>query len=344
MNVMSVIKEHPVPIIGGVLLLVILASMRGSSGSAGSNAGMMINAGLESQKIATAANAQIAGINGNVAIARGAQNVAAMSEAGKQAVERTAILGDMWKTSISTSAQVQTENARNATTRFIATKQSEDNQRLAANQLALGQATIDAGVRTSLEKLATDFRMNESNNNTKLSAIGQEIAGQKYAMDVTAAMFGQQMSTNLATVDRNNNTQIALADRTGNTQIALADRANNTSLALAAANNGAQLSAISHMSAASLAALDKNIAANKDAMTITNASLPQLMQHQVTMGQINSGLQQAIAQITGNTAQIISANATYADRKAADTEASNAKTKRNQSWLSSIANVVGAFF
>ena len=197
MNVVSVIKQHPVPIIGAAVVLLILVSMRGSSSSTGGQAN--VGATLESQRIATAANVQIANINSQSQIARGAQGLAAfqtqLSENGKQAVARTSMLSDLFTTNITASTAMQVDTNKNLTTRLLAGINSQDNQKQMANTLAITQLQTDASVKTSLAKLSTDVAMNQTNNNAKLNAIGMTIEAEKYGMSLADQLARFQTST-----------------------------------------------------------------------------------------------------------------------------------------------------
>lgn len=200
MDIVSVVKEHPLPIVGGAILLLILVSMRGGSSTSGNSAG--IAAAVESQRIATAGNVQIAGINAQAATARGAQGVDAyktqITENGKQAVARTSLMQNLFSTQIGASTALAVDTNKNLTTRLVAGLNHQDNQTQMADALTLGQYTTDAGVKVAMERLSTDIKVNNSNNDAKLnalsqvnatslSALGMQIASHKYDTDVTAA-------------------------------------------------------------------------------------------------------------------------------------------------------------
>ena len=178
MDIVSVVKAHPLPIIGGAVVILLLVSMRGSSsGSSGSGAGVA----LESQRIATAANVQVAGINAQAATARGEQQMnifaAQLSENGKQALARTDMMATLFSTNIQASTALEMDQNKNFTTRMLGQLNSQDNQLQMANALTLGTRTIEAGIKTSSDKLAADIEMNNSNNNAKLNGLARTIQG-----------------------------------------------------------------------------------------------------------------------------------------------------------------------
>lgn len=218
MDIVSVVKAHPLPIFGGAVILLILVGMRGSSSSGSNTSG--ISAAVESQRIATAGNVQIAGINAQAATARGAQGVDAyktqVTENGKQAIARTSMMQGLFTTQVNASTTLAVDNNKNMTSRLIAGLNHQDNQTQMADALQLGQYTTDAGVKVAMEKLATDIKVNNSNNDAKLNALGQTIASHKYDTDVTAANLPAllQHSENAARIAGSN--QQSLAQIQGN--------------------------------------------------------------------------------------------------------------------------------
>lgn len=219
MDIVNVIKAHPVPIIGGVIGLIVLIGMRG--GSSGSSAGNVIGASLESQRIATAANVQISGINAQAATARGAQvsdlYKSQLSAAGEQAKLRTMLMGEMWQTQVGASTTLALDQNKGAVTRLLGAYAHEENMTVAANQLALGQKGIDAGVKMASEKLATDIRLNQDTINGKLSALAKTTELSKYQTDVTAANLPAMLANSqyMAKIAASN--QQALAQMSSNT-------------------------------------------------------------------------------------------------------------------------------
>lgn len=260
-HVLEMVKKHPVPIIGGAVILLLLIARAGSSGGgASSNAG----AYLESQRISTAGNAQIAGINANAQIARGAQQVDAfkanLSYAGQLAVSRTALLEKVFSNSVAASTELQLSTDKNQTTRLLANLNHQDTQTQMANQLTLGQTAINAGVKMATDKLGADIQMNQDNNNARLNALGQSLSLDKYKTDVTSA------------------------------------------------------------------------------------NLPMLLQHSENAARIAAANSEAITSINSTTAQIISANSTYAARKEADANARAKNAETSQSWISTAFDIGKMFF
>lgn len=245
-KVLAVIKEHPAAIGIGVVFLLLIMSMRGSSGAT-SSGGNNAAASVQSQSIATQGNVSIAGINAGVTVQTGAQYSAdyqaALSVASKASATRAALISSIFDTTSGTQVAL----ARNQTGADVATTlarfQHQDVQTQFADNLTLGQAAMQAGVTTHLADLNSTIQLNKDNNNAKLNALGQSITAQQYSENLTAANLPALLanSENIARIT--GNTQASLA--TIASQTAITQSNNNTAPARTAANASSTASNVS---------------------------------------------------------------------------------------------------
>jgi hypothetical protein len=173
MNIMAVVKEHPVPIGIGVVVILLIVFARGSNGATSSNAGAF----LQAQSIAAQSNNQLAEITTRGNIALGQQSVERSRIAMDAATARTGAVSSLFATMVGTNAQVRMNTDNNS----VKTQQLMANSNMNAletnAQLSVARDTIAAGIRTSSDKLNAMIRMNENDNNTKLNALGMETSG-----------------------------------------------------------------------------------------------------------------------------------------------------------------------
>lgn len=186
MNVIEIVKAHPVPIGIGVVVLILLISSRSSQPSSAS----VSNAG------AFAAQAQITGMNAQTSIALGQQSVERAkinaASAGARTTSATNLFGAI--------AGMLTQNASNDSNNSIKVMSNAfahaDNQQAFANQLQLGESNINAGIRINADKINGSIRAIQEDNNFKLSEIGAKTQGSLALMrgDTINAMdiFAQQ--------------------------------------------------------------------------------------------------------------------------------------------------------
>lgn len=165
MDVVSVVKQHPLAIAGGVVvLLLIMGASKGGSGGASS----VMGATLQSQSIATQGNVQMAGINADVTKAR-------ISAAAAEAAQRTSIIGQIFQTELTTSAQLAGMNVQKNLQSTLGYLQHADNKQAMENQLALGMRQIDAGTQQTAAKLSAMLQAQAQSGNTQLQGLALQL-------------------------------------------------------------------------------------------------------------------------------------------------------------------------
>lgn len=174
MDIMTVVKEHPVPIgIGVVVILLIVFSRGSSNGAAPNNAGTF----LQAQSIAANSNATIAEITMRGNVAQGQQSVERNRIAMDAATARTGQVAGLFATMVGTGAQVRMATDSNAV--------KSQQQMLAANanmletsaNLSIARDTVAAGIKVNADKLAAQQRLFETDANYKLNALGLQTNG-----------------------------------------------------------------------------------------------------------------------------------------------------------------------
>lgn len=169
MDVVSVIKTHPLPIAAGVaVLLLLMAASRGGSASSGN--GAAVAASLQSQSIATQGNTSVAAINADVF-------KTSLSANAQAAQQRTALIGSIFNSEIATSAQLSAANISATTQKSLAFMAHQDNQKALDNQLTLGRAQLDASTAQGAAKLDTALKLSQMSSNTQLQALSLSLQG-----------------------------------------------------------------------------------------------------------------------------------------------------------------------
>lgn len=193
-NVITIVKQHPVPIgIGVVVVLLLLMSRGSSAASSGSN----VSAYLQAQKIAADSNGQIAALNSQSSVALGAQSVEKMSIQEQAANQRAGLASSLFATLAGVNAQVSMNSNNNAAQTVVASFANQQNMAKISNDFAVQQSTIGANIKINGDKLAAAKDMLESDNNFKLAAIGATSQG-----DI--ATIGALSAADLASQDKQN--------------------------------------------------------------------------------------------------------------------------------------------
>lgn len=187
MDIMGVVKEHPVPIGIGVVVILLIVFARGSNGATTSNAGAF----LQAQSIAANSNNQLAEITTRGNIALGQQSVDRTRIAMDSATARTGMVASLFATMVGTGAQVQMSRDTNAVKSQQQMLASNANMLETGANLKLGQESIAAGIKVNADKLGAMIRMNETDNNTKLTAMGMQTNGDLQKMQLQG-QFGLQ--------------------------------------------------------------------------------------------------------------------------------------------------------
>lgn len=203
MDIMSVVKEHPIPIGIGVVVILLIVFSRGSNGATSSNAGAF----LQAQSIAAQSNNQLAEITMRGNIALGQQSVERNHIAMDAATARTGAVAGLFATMVGTNAQVR----MNADNNGVKTQQlmlnSNANMLETNAQLAIAKETIAGGIKANADKLAAQIRMGENDNGFKLSAIGAQTSGNLALMqkrgELDAAATAQNINFQKWGIDKN---------------------------------------------------------------------------------------------------------------------------------------------
>lgn len=166
MEIIEIVKKHPLPIGAGVLLILFLL-MRSSSPA--SQAGAMANAQLQQQSIASNTDISLSGIN------------------AKLASERSGYAADIWKTTIGANAAVAMSQGKDTVSSLIAVLSHSDNVRKIDAQLEATNNQTAAQQSIAARSLDTAITLNRDSNNSKLTALAETLKLDKYKTDVTAA-------------------------------------------------------------------------------------------------------------------------------------------------------------
>jgi hypothetical protein len=175
-NIVEVVKAHPIPIGIGVVVILLIVFSRGSSpsSSGASNAG----AYLQSQQTASSANVALAGLNSQTQVALGAQSVDNNRIAMEAAGQRSGVMAGIFSVMTQANAEVSATNGANTLKSFQTMMASKQNILMAENDYDIQKRTVSAGITMKAADLASQIRMNENDNNTKLSAIGLATNGE----------------------------------------------------------------------------------------------------------------------------------------------------------------------
>jgi len=187
-KIIEVVKAHPVPIVIGVVVLLVLMNRGNAAASSGSNAG----AYLQAQSMATNANVQMAAMNSQASVALGAQSVDRYNVAEKAATDRMGIAASLFSTITGVNAQLAASNTDATVKTMTASMQHQENMQTIANKLTTDQATIAANVQQTGMKLSAAKDMMESDNNFRLAQIGAQTNG---ALSLLDKQQGFEMQT-----------------------------------------------------------------------------------------------------------------------------------------------------
>lgn len=224
MDVLAIVKEHPIPVVIGVMIVILIVSRSGSSvpASTGSNAALAVR----SQELAVQSNSQIAGINSQTAIGLGAQATERYKAGESAAVARTNIAASLVNTSIGAlSQQVLGDQANNLKVIQATFARAINNDNLSADA-AYKDKVINAGIRMHVDDLNAQTNLQNNDNNFKLAQIGASGDIQKTLLGMNLEFAGKNLPTvlqhseNMARISGANT--ISLAQATGLTATELA--------------------------------------------------------------------------------------------------------------------------
>lgn len=192
MQIIELVKSHPVPFgIGAVVLLLLVMRSGGSTATAQSNGSALAQASM-------ANNTQLAQINAGTSVSLGAQSVEAAKNAQDAATARTGVMASLFNSMVQGNAAVSVGMASvNAGTVQKAIDASAAREQMTLNYQAQ-QSQIQAGVTTAANTLAGQIQMHLDDNNAKLSAIGLTTQGNLDLLAKGGEISTTQLGMNLS--------------------------------------------------------------------------------------------------------------------------------------------------
>lgn len=173
MDIIAVIKAHPIPIGIGVVILLLLIRSGGATKTTNSGSSVA----LQSQQLAVQSNSQIAGINSATSIALGAQSVERYRIGESDALARTQTAASVISTMMGATLQRDlTDSAAMNKVVLAGVARSTNSDNIAAS-LQSQNAEINSKIRINSDTLAAQISRNNSDNNFKLAQIGQQTQG-----------------------------------------------------------------------------------------------------------------------------------------------------------------------
>lgn len=216
MSIMETIKEHPVAIGGGLLLVFLVVSRMGSGPSNGSSAA--IAASLESQRIASGTNVSLSSFSADMVKSN---NVA---------------LSEMWVAGIAAQADLARANTTAETQIYMQWLTSMDNQARIEAARAVGMSEIDAGKIVAMDNTAAQitYQRDQIQGNQKaLETLGAlDYAKDNQLLSFQAATLPTLLQHEVNLNAMNAGATIQLHQINADTATTLADTAARTSLSL----------------------------------------------------------------------------------------------------------------
>lgn len=168
----EMIKENPALAIGGVVLVLVLLSLRGGDTSPTA----MINAQLANNKTMAQTDVALAGINAQASTQRGAQ------------------VADVYKTSIIAGTQLAVARDTSASRNFLATTAAQTQAQALAVQRDLGTLSINAQTGLASQSIAAQSQALQDANNLRHYQIEMNTQSLPYILNAqvqTAQANGQ---------------------------------------------------------------------------------------------------------------------------------------------------------
>jgi hypothetical protein len=197
MDIVNVVKEHPVPVGLGVFIVLILIFSRSS------NTASVANSGAAAAMNGTV---QLAGLSANTSVALGAQSVQNNKIQQDAANARFGIASGLLSTIASFGAQTEAQSTDNAF-KIVQSAMSNDVQKTAlADDLTKSTNTINANVKMNADNLSAGLKALVESDNNKINLVGAQTqgsvaviqAGGNVASDLKAqdyAFYGANLST-----------------------------------------------------------------------------------------------------------------------------------------------------
>lgn len=196
MDVIAVVKEHPIPVVIGVAIVILIISRSGGTVSNGAvNSGALA---LQSQQLAVQSNTQIAGINSQTAVALGAQATERYKVGADAATTRAGIAASLVNTSIGALSQQALDDSANNLKVIQATfARATNNDNLTADSLNK-QRAINAGVAMNAADLQAQTDRQNNDNNFKLAQIGAATNGSLTLLNAQGQIQKDLLGMNLS--------------------------------------------------------------------------------------------------------------------------------------------------
>lgn len=231
MDIMAVVKEHPLPIgIGVLVLIIVIASSRSSGSSASSNGDAQADAtNLQSQNIAASQS-----------VALGAQSTQQALASTSAGTDRQSIAASLFASLAQTQAVSDMNSSNNTVQLVTAAFQNTQNQTQLADSLKLQEDTNTTNAGLAYQSLADQLKAVQDSNATSTANIAATAAGNVSQINAStagtegvAAQSYNFLGANLATLLQHSEN---LAKIQGSTATQLATI--QTSPSLIAAQNG----------------------------------------------------------------------------------------------------------
>lgn len=188
MQVLEMVKSHPVPFaIGGVVILLVLLSSRSSAPSA---AGYNANAAMQN-------STALAQINAQTSVALGAQATERYNAGQQAALQRSALTAGIFNSMITSNANTQValagvnatqvKNASDAATARLQVTENAEAQKFAAARSA----------EVAFAKVSSDLQAHLDDNNTKMNMLVKQ-------GDINLTLLDRQVRSNEKLADMNN--------------------------------------------------------------------------------------------------------------------------------------------
>lgn len=191
MQIIEVVKNHPVPFAIGAIVLILLVTRGTSTQAAQSNGSALAAASMQN-------NTQLAQINAGTSVSLGAQSSDRYKAAQDAATARTGIMASMFDSLVGSNASVSVSMAGiNAGTVQKAIDAANARSAMELNAQTQ-QAQISAGISTAANSLAAQVQMHLDDNNNKLSQIGLNTQGNLELMSKAGDISTNQLGMNLS--------------------------------------------------------------------------------------------------------------------------------------------------
>lgn len=215
MNVIEVVKEHPIPVVVGVVIILLLMSRGGGASSPGNTAALAVQN-----------NTQIAGINAQTAVSLGAQATERYKAGESAAIARMGVASDIFATATNASAAQATNNSANnlkVVQQTFARAMNLDNLQADSENK---QRAINAGLLSQQRNLDAQLAAQKNDINFKLNEFTQTIDANGSALDKQLSFTKDNLPTLLQHAENmlkigGSNAQ-ALATINGNTTLGVA--------------------------------------------------------------------------------------------------------------------------